>query len=88
MKNGPFFQKRWKKTARATEIITNTDMSVDQRYKKYFNELESAARSTIGKTTFKDNRKTKLTDSQRDLQQQKKDLKYEIQNEHDLHLKL
>ena len=39
----------------ATSIITNHSVPFEQRYKKYYKELENAARVSIGKTTFKNN---------------------------------
>ena len=42
-----------RRQARATQIITDSNRPMDERYKKYFRELETAARVSIGKTTFK-----------------------------------
>ena len=44
---------------KARDIITDPKKSIDQRYKKWFNEIEMAARSTIGKTTFREGGKSK-----------------------------
>ena len=72
-----------KRRETATRKITNSEEDIDKRYKKWFNEIDSAARKTIGKTTFKESKKAKVTKDLNELQQQKRNLKNEIQDEKD-----
>ena len=78
-----FTEEIRKRKAKATEIITNPDVPMDVKYKKYVNEIERAAMNSIGKTTFKNRPKVRLSDAIKNLQQQKKILKKQIQAEKD-----
>ena len=59
---------------KAISIITDTEKPFEQRYKSYFKELENAARVSIGKTTFKNNSKVKISDDVKKLQIEKKEI--------------
>ena len=51
--------------------------------KKWFREIDKAARDTIGKTTVKLTKKQKTSDKLKDLREKKKELQTLIQNEDD-----
>ena len=72
-----------KRAPKAKEIISDSQKPMDERYKKFVNEIEKAAYSSIGKTTYKDKWKMKMSDETRSLHEIKKKLKQNIQNEPD-----
>ena len=45
--------------SKAKAIICNASLDMDTKYKKWFQELEGAARKTIGKTTIKGHKEKK-----------------------------
>ena len=57
MKNRLLSLKRQK----ATQILTDKNIPIDQRYRLWYNEIENAARQTIGKTTIKEGAKQKFS---------------------------
>ncbi len=69
------------KKEKATEIITDTSKSINQRYKHWYNEIESAARQSIGKTTFKQRDGQKFSAEINTLKHKKKSVKTEIKLE-------
>ena len=56
MKNRLLSLKRQK----ATQILTDKNKPIDQRYRLWYNEIENAARQTIGKTTIKEGKQRKM----------------------------
>ena len=64
-------------------IISDTSVDINIRYKKWFLELENAARKTLGKTTIKEGQNEKPSAVIRQFNQQKKQLKTTIQTEQD-----
>ena len=38
------------------EILNNSEFNMNEKYKKFYNQIETAARKTIGKSTFKENK--------------------------------
>ena len=72
-----------KRQAKANEIITNKNIPFEKRYNKWYGELDSAARNTIGKTTFKAGGKEKFSNEFKELQGDKKELRTEIKAETD-----
>ena len=73
--------------AKTKAIITNPTENIDTKYKKWFNELENAARRTIGKTTIKDGKREKPSTEVKKFNEQKKALKSRIQQETDQNIK-
>ena len=74
-------RNRYKK---ATDIIMNEDMNIEERYNKWFHELDSAARESIGKTTFNVNsRKNKVSKKAREIQKEKRTIKSLLKDESD-----
>ena len=67
----------------AKEIIEDDDMEFEERYNRWFNKIDTAARSSIGKTTYKDGYKVKPSLETKKLREKKKDLKKNIQSEKD-----
>ena len=65
----------------ATLILENTNLPTNDKYKKWFCELDKAARETIGKTTLKQNKQQKTSQILKDLSEAKKKLRIEIQKE-------
>ena len=72
---------------KAKAIITNPSENINTKYKKWFMELESAARKTIGKTTIKEGKKQKPSVAVKHLNDQKKSIKVRIQQEKDAEVK-
>ena len=66
---------------RATDLIMNENMNIEERYNKWFHELDSAARESIGKTTSNQNRKNKISKKVRELQKDKRTIKSLLKNE-------
>ena len=56
---------------------------MDRRYKEWFNEIETAARQTIGKTAYKEKSGIKMSKEISELQRQKRDRRNQIQKEDD-----
>ena len=56
---------------KATDIIMNNSMNIDEKYNKWFRELDNAARESIGKTTFNSKNKNKVSKEVRNLQKEK-----------------
>ena len=72
-----------RRTDNAANIITNNDEDMERKYKKFCNEIEVAARKTIGKTTYKENHTFKDSQAVSDLKKKKRMMKDEIQEEKD-----
>merc|ERR1711974_373995 len=72
-----------KRQSKAEEIITNKNLAFDDRYKMWFNQLDTAARKSIGKTTFKTGGKDKFSHEVKDLQLEKKEAKINIRKSED-----
>ena len=72
-----------KRYNKAKTIISDPSSNIDTKYKKWYHELESAARLTIGKTTIKEGQKDKPTAVIKQFNQQKKELKAKIQGQPD-----
>ena len=68
---------------KASEIIMNNNLSMEERYNKWFHELDNAARQSIGKTTFKVRKKKKISKEICELQKEKLAVKNELKNETD-----
>ena len=68
-------------------IISDSSTDIDTRYKKWFRELENAARKTIGKTTIKEGHKEKPSATVKHLTHQKRQLRLTIQTEQDASVK-
>ena len=69
---------------KAKQIITDKSMPFQERYNKWFNQLDTAARETIGKTTFKTGGKEKFSNDVKTMQQEKKVIKQQIRNNMDI----
>ena len=89
IKAGP---DKWKKyeeqismiTPKATQIITDTNIDLKKRYKKWYSLLEDTARKTLGKTTRKAVKKVHESSNLKTLNKEKKALKKQIENERSL----
>ena len=57
--------------------------NIEERYNKWFNELDCAARETIGKTTFNVRKKLKISQESRQIQNEKRSIKKTLKNEID-----
>ena len=68
---------------KATEIILDESLSMDERYNKWFHEIDNAARQSIGKTTYKLNNKKKVSQEIRELQKEKRAIKSQLVGEPD-----
>ena len=66
---------------KATEMITNENNNMEERYNKWFHELDNAARESIGKTTFNISNKKKFSKEILELQKDKKTLKSLLKSE-------
>ena len=75
---GNELEKRCKK---ATSIITNSHTTINQRYKKWTNEMDQAARVSIGKTTVKSGGKERISTEVKILQNEKREKKKEIRTQ-------
>ena len=69
------------RTNAAEQILSKTDEPFENRYSKWYGELENAAMKSIGKTTFKEGGKEKFSDEVKELRKSKKTLKTSIRNE-------
>ena len=68
-------------------IITDAHKSIDERYKKWFKEIDKAARVTVGKTTVKTGGKEKSSREVCELQNIKRDKKKEIRDPQNTQIK-
>ena len=68
---------------KATDIILNERGNIDEKYNKWCREIDSAARESIGKTTFNLNRKKKVSKEIHLLKKDKKMTKTLIEKEKD-----
>ena len=64
--------------SKAECFITDKNVPFQERYKKWYSQLDNAARNSIGKTTFKARGKEKFSHIVRDLQQKKSEARTEI----------
>ena len=70
-----------KRNQKANKIITDSNIPIDDRYGKWFKEIDQAARNTIGKTTIKSGGSTEKTSNEiKELQNTKCAKKKEIRN--------
>ena len=67
-----FEEELQKRAPKAKEIISDSQKPIDERYKKFTNEIEKAAFSSIGKTTYKDKKKEKISIEAQPLHDEKK----------------
>merc|ERR1712228_92286 len=72
-----------KRCNRASNIILDKNLEINHRYAKWFNEIDTAARSTIGKTTFRTHTMKKPSKEAKELRKSKRELMHEIRNEKD-----
>ena len=72
-----------KRLPTATNILQNNDIPTNEKYTKWFREIDQAARDSIGKTTLKLKKQQKTTKLQKDLRNKKKKLRNQIQAEKD-----
>ena len=66
------------------QIITKENEEIDKTYSKVCKEIDDAARITIGKTTFKTHTGRKESKEIKELKNQKKELKKEINEEKEI----
>ena len=66
---------------RAAGIITDKNLTIEQRYTRWFKEIDDAARNSIGKTTFKAGKGKKPTKEMKELRQSKRKLRKDIKKE-------
>ena len=78
-----FGEELVQRTKTAENILLKTDEPFENRYAKWYKELNTAAMNTIGKTTFKEGGKDKFSDEVKELRKNKKTLKTCIRNEKD-----
>ena len=71
------------RTEKAELILSKTDEPFEDRYSKWYSELNTAAMKSIGKTTFKEGGKEKFSVEVKDLRKSKKKLKSSIRNKND-----
>ena len=76
-----FSEELKKRQNKATDAISCQARSIDENYKKWYRELDNAARMSIGKTTLKPNKKVHDSIQSKELRQTKKQLRYDIQGE-------
>ena len=62
-----FRQELDKRSNKASNIIFNKNLEINHRYAKWFNEIDTAARSTIGKTTFRTHTRKKPSKEAKEL---------------------
>ena len=78
------FEKELRKTyVSAQKILENNNMEMEEKYNKWYKQIDMAARSTIGKTTFKEGYKDKPSQETKKLREIKKELRENIQKEKD-----
>ena len=71
------------KYAKATQIINDDILSMEERYNKWYHELDTVARETIGKTTYKLKNKKKVTRRTREIRKEQKIIKRSLDGETD-----
>ena len=71
------------RTRTANCFLQQKDMPFQNRYAKWYNELNKAAMNSIGKTTFKEGGKEKFSSEVGELRKTKKELKKAIRSEKD-----
>ena len=84
-------EEKWKKfedelkkiNTSAKNIIEDENMNFDEKYSKWYRQIDTAARLTIGKTTFKDKYNVKPSQETKKFRETKKELKKDIQKEKD-----
>ena len=84
-------QEKWKQFEenlknsynKASKIIMDENLSIEERYNKWYHELDNAARNSIGKTTFNLRNKKKASNEIRQLQKEKNTVKKLLKNEKD-----
>ena len=76
-------QELEKRCSTAKQIITDESLPLQDRYDKWCKQIDSAARESIGKTTFKEGHFGKVSKEMKDLRQMKRDLKKRIRDETD-----
>ena len=82
-----FSEELEKRQTSAKNIIQTKDMTINERYKLWYQHLDEAARSTIGKTTTKVGGKRKFSKAVQDLCNEKKTIKKQISKQNDRPLK-
>ena len=65
---------------KATAVLLDKNKPLEQRYKKWLNEIEKSARKTIGKTTIKEGSHAKVSNTIKKMRDEKKDQKKIIQH--------
>ena len=70
-----------KKLVKVHDILSDGDKSINERYNKWMKQIEEAAWKTIGKTTFKEQKTEKFSDTVNEMRRQKRPLKEQIQME-------
>ena len=69
------------KQSDVAECIADKTKPLNQRYKRVVGIIDKAARKTIGKTTFKNGKKTRLSRIVKEMQKKKRIIKKQIQEE-------
>ena len=77
-----------KRKQKAEQALTSNDHNIDEKYKKWISEIEDAAFKTIGKTTFKNPSKPKVSKAVKEYIIKKKNIKQRIQQEKEKENKL
>ena len=67
----------------AKKILDDDKICFEEKYNKWYSQIDKAARSTIGKTTYKDRYKVKPSEETKRIREKKKELKSSIQSETD-----
>ena len=73
-----------KRCEKASAILMDPHVPINTKYKRWFQEIDQAARITIGKTTVKTGGKEKVSAEVKKLQTLKKEKKKEIKRETDI----
>ena len=76
-----FEEELTKTLSNAKEVIEDDSTKFEEKYNKWYRQIDMAARSTIGKTTFKEGYKVKPSQETKQFRKMKKDLKNSIQKE-------
>ena len=67
------------KAMQANELVHDNQKDINERYKQWSNEIEKAAWSTLGKTTYKEKTKETFSEEVSELRKEKITLKKQIQ---------
>ena len=78
-----FSEELEKRQTAAKNIIQRNDITINERYKLWYRQIDEAARSTIGKTTTKVGGKERFSKTVQDLCNEKKTLKIQISKQND-----